>query len=638
MPIILNESKCLASLAVFRELYSSKKDIYEVISEFIKELIINNNIYKFNLSEITNLLNSTYEFKIPDAVINTSLKKLNFLEKKEGHFVVTNIVDIKSENVDEKRNKIYTSNNLIIEELLDFIKNIRKIPIDETERVNIINSFCSFILDSPLHQDYLEYISAFVIKNQKNKEFKKQLNLLKEGVILYTGIKYSSNLSEIGSWLKDFTIYLDTEILFHFAGFNGILYKTFFDDFYSFIKEINQRGRKRLVHLKYFKEVKIEIEKFFRKAEYIIEGKYQLNPSVTAMSSILDGCSSTGDVIMKKTSLFEDLKKHGIFEDDYEKYFSPENHKYNILDQDISVNISKIFPNEDISLNLKYLNYINILRKELVSNNFENVKYIFLTGNSTTLKIAWSEDFKPQGFVPLATDLFFITNKFWYKLNKGFGGEDYPKTFDIISKAQIVLSNQLVNSVGKKFDDLQVQYKNGKISEEKAVAMIADLRKQAHKPEDISCDDIDDVLSIISEKKIENYINEKELYRSELEKLKEQNTKLQQTFANKENKYQSQIDKYEKEQKVMKNEIQQLKELEENRIRKKNTILKMIRNISWLIVSLIILLVAIYIYSKHKNCYSIVLSVVFGISSICAILSFFGYDFKSIKRKLSKSL
>ena len=35
----LDESKCLASLAVFRELHDSKKDVYEIISEFLLEII-----------------------------------------------------------------------------------------------------------------------------------------------------------------------------------------------------------------------------------------------------------------------------------------------------------------------------------------------------------------------------------------------------------------------------------------------------------------------------------------------------------------------------------------------------------------------------------------------------------------------
>ena len=39
MKNIDNESRLLASLAVFRELYDSKKEVYGIIAEFIKEII-----------------------------------------------------------------------------------------------------------------------------------------------------------------------------------------------------------------------------------------------------------------------------------------------------------------------------------------------------------------------------------------------------------------------------------------------------------------------------------------------------------------------------------------------------------------------------------------------------------------------
>lgn len=68
----LQESKCLASLAVFRELYNSEKDIYGIIGEFLKEIISTNGKHQFTLNEITQLLNDTYDFKIHEAVVNTS--------------------------------------------------------------------------------------------------------------------------------------------------------------------------------------------------------------------------------------------------------------------------------------------------------------------------------------------------------------------------------------------------------------------------------------------------------------------------------------------------------------------------------------------------------------------------------------
>ena len=46
----LENSKCLASLAVFRELYDNQKDVYGVISEFLKEIISSENKYQFGLT------------------------------------------------------------------------------------------------------------------------------------------------------------------------------------------------------------------------------------------------------------------------------------------------------------------------------------------------------------------------------------------------------------------------------------------------------------------------------------------------------------------------------------------------------------------------------------------------------------
>ena len=46
----------------FRELYDNQKDVYGVISEFLKEIISSENKYQFGLTEITLLLNESYGF------------------------------------------------------------------------------------------------------------------------------------------------------------------------------------------------------------------------------------------------------------------------------------------------------------------------------------------------------------------------------------------------------------------------------------------------------------------------------------------------------------------------------------------------------------------------------------------------
>lgn len=92
----LEESKCLASLAVFRELYNSEQDVYGIISEFLIEIILSNAKHSFNLTEITHLLNNTYDFSIPEAVVRTSLNRIKSLNKEDGAYTLGNFTKLKS--------------------------------------------------------------------------------------------------------------------------------------------------------------------------------------------------------------------------------------------------------------------------------------------------------------------------------------------------------------------------------------------------------------------------------------------------------------------------------------------------------------------------------------------------------------
>ena len=528
----LENSKCLASLAVFRELYDNQKDVYGVISEFLKEIISSENKYQFGLTEITLLLNESYDFKIPEAVVKTSLSRLPFLSKSNGVYSVNKPIDqIRNKEFQEKQNKIYNSNNNVVNRLFIYIESQKKVTLSEAEKEIIVKSLCSFMLDESTVQEYSEYIGAFIVQ------------CIKEGVVLYTGLKYNSNLNDLGTWNTQITIFIETEILFHFAGYNGELFKILFNDFFTFVKEINSqsinKNGKKKIHLKYFSEVKNEIERFFKKAEFIINGEDTLNPSKTAMASIVNGCKTPSDIIEKKALFYDLLKTNGITEDTYTEYYSAKNHKFNIEDQSIIESLqSSIVTDYDIRENLKFLNYVNILRQGASDRNFENIGYILLSGNATTIQLAWHDLIKPNGNVPLATTLTFLTNKLWFKLGKGFGKNNYPKTFDIITKAQIVLSTQVNDSISYKYDSLQEKLKKGELNEKQALATIVELRRESKKPEDIKADDLSDILDTISENNIEKYVQEQELFKIQTQKQKEENENLKKELSKVNIKYQ----------------------------------------------------------------------------------------------------
>lgn len=547
----MKDKNLLASLAVFRELYNKNIDIYSIIAQFLCDIIKTHSLNNFDISQISELFNSSFEFDIPIPVIKSALQKIEYLKKEGGKYIID--VNKKKENtpteVIDRTNNIKESHNVIFNELSTYIEDKTKTKLSERETKELHNNFCNYLLEENIDDKYLEYISSFIIKNQKDKDFLEKISTIREGVILYSGLKYTNDsyiLNQFGNWRKELNIFLDTEIIFHLAGYNGELYKQFAEDFMKFVYEINknnQKNKKNLINLLYFPEVKEEIESFFAKAQYILEGKDNLNPKVTAMTEIINGCSEKADLLNKKSDLYTLLIRRGI--ELYDKEIdvtSEENHKYNIISQEIVEKINRELETntgEDI---LATLNNISILRKDQNDSNFENTRYILLSGNSKTLKIAFESSIFERFKIPLATNLNFIINRFWFKLNKGFSNKDFPSSFSVLTKSQIILSKILNDNIGEKFDDLQKKYQKGEITKEDAVNRINDLRIKAKKPEEIKQENAKDVLDFIALDSTDDYIQQQNHYREksknfdkvsiELEEKKEENVSLKLKIIN----------------------------------------------------------------------------------------------------------
>lgn len=547
----MKDKNLLASLAVFRELYNKNIDIYSIIAQFLCDIINTHSLNNFDISQISEPFNSSFEFDIPIPVIKSALQRIEYLKKEGGKYIID--VNKKKEDtpieIIDRTNNIKESHNVIFNELSTYIEDKKKTKLSGIELQELHNNFCNYLLEGNIDDKYLEYISSFIIQNQGNKDFLEKISTIREGVILYSGLKYTNDsyiLNQFGNWRKELNIFLDTEIIFHLAGYNGELYKQFAEDFMKFVFEINknnQKNKKNLINLLYFPEVKDEIDSFFAKAQYILEGKDNLNPKVTAMTEIINGCSEKADLLNKKSDLYTLLSRRGI--ELYDKVIdvtSEENHKYNIISQEIVEKINrelKTNTGEDI---LATLNNISILRKDQNDSNFENTRYILLSGNSKTLKIAFESSIFERFKIPLATSLNFIINRFWFKLNKGFSNKDFPSSFSVLTKSQIILSKILNDNIGEKFDDLQKKYQKGEITKEDAVNRINDLRINAKKPEEIKQEIAKDVLDFIVLDSTDDYIQRQNHYREksknfdkvsiELEEKKEENFSLKQKIIN----------------------------------------------------------------------------------------------------------
>jgi len=527
-------SRCLASIALFGQLYTQNKDVLSIISEFLKEVIVSQKKYSFNLSEITIELNQCFDFSLPEAVVKTALGKLEFLQKNGFNYTIKSMPKVADESLTNKREEIIASNKAIFDALRSFIekKESRALSIGEWEKYT--QSFSAFILNEPNGIIGPELFSSFLVEHQSLDEFQRKLDLIKEGVLIYSGLRYDQNLSEVGSWNSELTIFLDVEILFHFVGYNGDLFKTLFFDFFNLVIEINKKSPNR-IKLFYFPEIKREIEDFFSTAENIVRGLAVAEPNNTAMATIVNGCSEASQIAIKKSQFFRQLEISNIREDLYENYYDNQNHTFNIDDLVLRSKLKEKYPDIEPDRHLKYLNYVGIRRGNYDQTSLSSAKYVFLTGNSRTLRFAWDSELKKTNAVPLATDLDFLTSKFWFKLNKGFGKNSLPKSFQIMTKAQVVLAFKVNSSIGKKFDNLKLEITEGRLTEDEAKAAVTHLRKEAIRPEDVNEETLPQIITFLTQDSLSNYIREQENIKNQARLLEAENDALRDSLIQNEN-------------------------------------------------------------------------------------------------------
>jgi len=518
----MQENKLLASVVLFRELYDSDKDIYDVIGELIKAAIYFNKKWSFNTIEATQLLEDTFGFILPESVVKTTLKnRLKNQEKilsyNDGVYTLLTEGGDNSSSLTSALETTKKQQNKIINDLISYIEHSSKCNISVDEKALITDSFGAYLLDEAVEKKYSDYISSYIIEKQSEFGFTESLNAVREGFVLYNGTRYTPDLNDIGLWRTELTIYLDTEHLFNSAGFNGVLFKQLFDDFHNLVKEINHSGKKYIT-LKYFSECKDEIDGFFHVAELIIENKFSLDPSKNAMISILDNCRTKSDILEKKAKFFSLLDSKRIKLEERTDYY--DKHQYNIEDAKIISEIQKQVEDsgrkydEDKCVKiLKAFTRINYLRKGVNSGAFEKIGYILMTGNNFTRFLTFNPLIKATGKdIPFATDIDFITNRFWFKLKKGLtNSNSLPKSMDVVAKAQVALSSHINSSVSEKYDLMKQEYSDGKITKEDAEYLHHELRTKTVTPEDITQKTLKDALAFLSVDGFENHLREKSI-------------------------------------------------------------------------------------------------------------------------------
>ena len=512
MDRISDKRKCMASLAVFRDLYNKKRDIYSVIAEFVKLAIAEKALSSFNLQQMVNIINQEYGFDLPVAVVKRALGKLSFLDNNKSSFAIKQDAVF---NADEIRNNTIhenAENQKAIDSLCEYVQRKIGIELSVKEKTELCNDFCAFIIDDTTASKYGEHILQFIIEQSNDKEFIEQLNQIKQGVVIFVGLNYNADYNTIDKLDTPLHIYLDTEIIFHMSGLNGELYKDLFDEFFELVQEINKKAKNTIIRLRYFAENRDEIDAFFKIAERIVRKEEQLNPSKQAMCNIVNGCVDASEVVEKKAELFRMLSEKNITIDSQEHYYDKE------VNWDFLINSESFYEykdddtsEKDIDRKVNLLNYISIKRGYKSQSIFRNVGHILLSANKVTFNIAFAPNVKIDNCVPLATSLSFLTNRFWMALNKGLSNLSTLRSINVITKAQIALSSRINDNVSRLFSQFIEEDKQGKFDTDRKKATLAELHKSSVSPDDLNAENADAYVDVLSVTDINTFIAEREL-------------------------------------------------------------------------------------------------------------------------------
>lgn len=495
MKAISNETQKLAALAVFGTLFDAKKDIYSVLHEFIKQIFVIKGMHSsFSMEELRDELNNLFGFdNIPLSVVKTSVNQMPELHTDDDTSVIS-VVDNNDDNkfhqtISNELQKAEEESGNIIERLFTFYEKHNNGTITDNDKVQLQHALYFYLLKEEYHSQYVELINLFILEHEKDTTLIAQLQQIVAGVLIQSAFRYQSHPNQIDKFTNTLYIYLDTEIIFFLAGYNGPMYQTLAKEFLGQVSNMNSETKKvhkeDKIKLRFFEEVDQEITDFFNLAIKIINGEVPLDRKKTAMNNILDGCQSASDIIAKKSDLNILLKQNNIQIDSKINYYEEDKHQYNIENKAFYENVTDPSEIKKIDSALSLLSHVNVRRGNRSQKVFNNVGCILLTGDATTINISLDEKVLEKGNVPLATSMSYLTNRFWFTTNQSFSNNPNIQSFQIATRARIALSAEISQKIQLQFRKLQVEHKNGTLTDEAIAERISELHQYPLTPDNL---------------------------------------------------------------------------------------------------------------------------------------------------------
>lgn len=524
-----------SALALFQALYKAQKgDVFTIIERFILVGVKSKGLMSFTKEEISDLLKETFNIVIPFSVIQkcitTHQEVFKYTREK---YVVINPMDEEIDKIITEMNEREKYKETIVAELVTFVEGHRNKSLLESERVSLGRLFFDFVIDKEHVEDNDDrlFITRFIIEKEKDNRFQNFLNSIREGMVIYKGIRYSDSPNDT-SWEINTDFFLDQEYLFSAYGMNGPFFEKCFYEFYELVEEINKasvmRGGRNRIRLFYFPETKDDIESYFAQAIRIKRMQERYNYPKTAMDSILNACKEDVDIERYKTNFY--IKLNSLHITEYpEEIDLRRNQDYLFENDDFETKKDEHFtPDQysDVNNYVKIADYINILRQGKRSYPLEKCKYMFLSdGNLSNELSRFIREYYGEKKPVVITRMGTFTELMWFKLKKGVVGTNSSASISVVNKAKTVVSGLLYDNLKKQYDAVLAM--NANDNEKKAY--YADLRTKRYSPDDINSETIaEDIAFIDNADYLEKYKETQVFLKEQAERAKELECQLTQ--------------------------------------------------------------------------------------------------------------
>lgn len=513
----MNEKhQLISSLVLFNHLSEKKKDANSILDSIIVYTIKDKQLKSFGYLEICEYLKNEFGLRIPQIVVRKRLINITkdvpqFLQYTDRKFEVLQISPQDNTEMKSEIDNAVKNEKQLFSKLFSFIELKTKNKLLEAEKESIKNNFISHFLGIGKDEKYGIYINAFILENQNDVVLKNMAN----GIVSYNGLVYQNTFEN--RKFDKLNIYINMEIIFHYMGYNGELFKQIVDELFEIIIKINKK--KKIIFLCYTSKEKNRIDDFFN----AIAKNTDIQKN-TASKKIIEKCGKdTIKIQDERLELFKKLEGNSILEKDLPNIdFNLEANKpFNINSNELVESNKDI---EDISEILEFLNKLSIIRANHQCT-IETAKCIFLTEEKDYLNIA--NDIKKDNAeqrIPLALNLQYLTSILWYKLGSNFSSEkEIPLLFRADTRAKISLALDMNKHSEFLFDE--IERRKEELDETRAKEILYLIRSMPVKPEDIDCDNMEDVLEL-SNSDLNYFIRKQEKDRKEKKDLENENKNL----------------------------------------------------------------------------------------------------------------